>query len=64
MAKGLAVHSAEVVSTHKDQLIKGFQGLMDSEAFIDAITYTTNGTKQVQSRFEMADNMFREVFDA
>ncbi len=64
MATGLSKYDRSVVEGHAGQLRDAFYKLMENEEFIAAITYGTNDTRRVLSRFNMAQRMFLEVFGA
>ncbi|MBN2529919.1 MAG: DUF262 domain-containing protein [Deltaproteobacteria bacterium] len=50
-----------VVQTHAEKIKSAFFGLIEDGGFNQAITYSTNHTKQVRFRFEMAQKAFKEV---
>ena len=62
MCTGLAWYDADAVKAKKKVLLSAFYRLLESEEFNDAITLGTNQTNRVRARFEMADEMFLEVF--
>ena len=64
MSTGLSRYSLEVVKERAATLRKEFYKLMEVEDFAHAITYGTNGARQVRKRFEMAETMFKDVFGA
>ncbi len=61
MSTGLARYSNAQVKERADGLRHAFYPLLDDETFNDAITYSPNSTNKVRKRFEMAEQMFREV---
>lgn len=61
MSTGLARYSEEIVTENSDELKSAFYELLEDEEFNDAITYGPNSSKKVKIRFEMADEMFKEV---
>ena len=64
MTTGLSRYPKSLVESHSEKLKKGFYRLMDDVDFFDSITYGTNGTRKVKSRFHIAGEMFKEVFGA
>lgn len=64
MSTGLARYPESRVEENAEVLRKMFLKLMDDEQFIKAITYSTNSTKAVNTRFRIAKAMLAEVFDA
>jgi len=42
------------IAANADSIRRGFRDLISNDAFSHAITYSTNSTRQVQSRFQMA----------
>ena len=62
MCTGLARYDADAVRAKKKALLSAFYRLLENEEFNDAITLGTNQTNRVRARFEMADEMFLEVF--
>lgn len=62
MSTGLARYDGQTVEANKRALRSSFYRLLTNEEFNDAITLGTNQTNRVQQRFEMATEMFREVF--
>ena len=62
MSTGLARYPNELVVEKAKELKGAFYPLLENETFIDAITYSPNSTNKVQRRFELAGNMFKEVF--
>lgn len=64
IATGLSRIDFDVVNTHADALQEKFYELMGDDDFIAAVTYGTNDTKRVTSRFQIANAMFAEVFGA
>jgi hypothetical protein len=64
MSTGLSRHPEHIVEAHVEDLRVGFYHLMDDDIFIRAITYGPNDARRVKERFDLALNMFQEVFDA
>jgi hypothetical protein len=64
MATGLCRYPEHIVESRSDALRTAFYGLMENDEFIKAITYSVNDMRKVRGRFGMADQMFKEVFDA
>lgn len=64
MAQGLADRSEGEVADHADRLRQALYTLFENPTFNKAITYGPNSPKEVRTRFEMAQSMLREVFDA
>jgi hypothetical protein len=54
----------ERVAAKADALRQAFYDRMDDPVFTKAITYGPNSPKEVRARFRIANEMFREVFDA
>ena len=63
MSTGLSRRSLQDVEARADIIKDKFYMLMSSELFIKSITYSPNSTKNVRFRFEVADILFKEVFD-
>lgn len=64
MITGLSRVNETTVSARAENLRQKFYSLMENERFIKSITYGPNSPKEVRTRFEIADQMFLEVFDA
>ena len=64
MSTGLSRYPEKEVESRIGDLKNKFYPLMTDNEFLTAITYSTNGTKQVQHRFRIANAMFEEVFCA
>ena len=62
MSTGLSQYEENEVRKNITSLRSSFYHLLDTEEFNDAITLGTNQTNRVRRRFEMAHDMFREVF--
>lgn len=62
MCTGLARYDADTVKAKKKALLSAFYRLLENEEFNAAITLGTNQTNRVRTRFEMANEMFLEVF--
>ena len=61
MSTGLAVYDVDTVKEYKTSLLSAFYRLLEDVDFNDAITLGTNQANRVRRRFEMANQMFREV---
>lgn len=64
MTTGLSHYAEDHIVTEANAFRSAFFDLLRNEQFNAAITYATNGQKSVQLRFEMAEQMFREVLGA
>ncbi len=64
MAGSLSNIDEALVSTRAEQLRQAFYQRMDDQRFIKAVTYGPNTPKEVRTRFEIAAEMMKEVFDA
>ena len=64
MSTGLSRYPEEMVKSRAKAIRSAFYSLMTNDEFLTAITYSTNGTKQVRYRFHATEKMFEEVFDA
>lgn len=64
MITGLSKVDEATVSAKADLMRNRFYARMDDERFIKSITYGPNSPKEVRTRFEIAEQMFHEVFDA
>lgn len=64
MMAELSKRDAESVDSKSAELREAFYDLMDNPTFTKAITYGPNTPKEVRTRFEIAAQMMREVFDA
>ena len=62
MCTGLSAYDEGIVKEKRSSLLTAFYGLLDDVEFNDAITLGTNQVIRVKRRFEMANEMFREVF--
>lgn len=62
MSTGLAKYDEDTVRKNETALLVEFYDLLDDADFNDAITLGTNQANRVKQRFEMANQMFREVF--
>ncbi len=62
MSAGLARYPNETVMEKADEFRDAFYPLLENSEFNDAITYSPNSTNKVKRRFEMAGEMFKEVF--
>lgn len=63
MSTRLGRYSEEVVADLAEAFKGRFYPLLADEEFTGAITYSPNSTKNVKKRFELADAVFKEVFD-
>ena len=64
MSTGLSRYPTSVVDRHSNRFVHRVSQLLANEDFIAAITYSTNQTRRVQSRFNMAEAIFKEVLGA
>lgn len=64
MSTGLSRYPTSVVDRHSNRFVHRVSQLLANEDFIAAITYSTNQTRRVQSRFNMAEAVFKEVLGA
>lgn len=64
MITGLSRIDERVAVAHTEALRRRFYACMDDERFIKSITYGPNSPKEVRTRFEVAAQMFGEVFGA
>lgn len=64
MSTGLSRFSPQTVEANSAAARGAFYWLMGNEDFVDAITSGTSDVKQVKRRFELAADMFKEVFGA
>ena len=64
MSTGLSCYSEDHIRRNAAALLDVFFDLLASERFNTAITYATNDQKRVRARFEMTEEMFREVLGA
>ena len=64
MSTGLADYDECLVESSSDRLRQALSTRMDDPNFVRSISYGPNSPKEVQTRFEIAHAMFREVFDA
>lgn len=62
MATGLSRYDERQVNSNEARLRTGFYRLLNDQEFNDAITLGTNQRNRVELRFQMANQMFREVF--
>ncbi len=63
MSTHLAKYSESRVEENAEILRRKFFELMDDEKFLNAISFSTNSTLAVNTRFNIAQSTFREVFD-
>jgi hypothetical protein len=61
MSTGLANYPETTVKEKADALRTAYYPLLENPKFIDAITYSPNSTTKVQTRFQLAMQMFKEV---
>ena len=64
MSTGLSRYPKEIVEEKADTIREAFYRLMENKDFVEAITLGPNSANQVEHRFDMAQKMFKEVFDA
>ena len=64
MCTGLSRYEVDAVAAQKTAFQSAFYRLLKEEEFYDAISLGTNQTNKVKRRFEMANEMFQEVFGA
>jgi hypothetical protein len=64
MSTGLSHFEEPEVLNRSVRLCQAFYELMKDQRFVSAITYSPNTPKEVRTRFTIANDMFREVFDA
>ena len=64
MSTGLSRYSEDRVSARAEQLRSAILELLENDEFIDAITYSTNGTLRVRVRFRQTRSVFEEVLGA
>ena len=62
MSTGLTEYDEDAVANNETALLVEFYRLLDNPDFNDAITLGTNQANRVRRRFEMVNQMFREVF--
>jgi hypothetical protein len=61
---GLSRYPEQKVEAHAGKLKQSFSMLMNDYQFMKSITSGTNSRNSVRTRFKMATEMFKEVFDA
>jgi hypothetical protein len=49
------------IEKHAKEMYRIVHNLLDDETFVHAITYSTNSTRQVRTRFEMMDKAINEA---
>ena len=64
MSTGLSRYSEERVESHADELCSALQDLLANEEFNDSITYATNGTPRVRTRFQLTRSVFEGILGA
>ena len=64
MTTGLSRYDESQVNSNEARLLTRFYQLLNDPEFNDAITLGTNQANRVKCRFQMANQMFREVFGA
>ena len=64
MSTGLSRYETERVQERKEPLRDAIFKLLNDEMFNTAITHTTNHTKKVKNRFQLAQKVFLEILDA
>jgi Protein of unknown function DUF262 len=62
MTRTLSLVSETLVAKRAEELRQAFYVLMDDGHFVRAITNGPNGSKQVRARFEIVEEMMKEVF--
>jgi hypothetical protein len=61
LSTGLSRYLEDIVDANKDLLCQRVYLLMEDPDFVKAITYSTNSLSQVQYRFKVMTEVFREV---
>ena len=61
MCTGLSRYSTETVKARKHALLEEFYTLLEDEVFVNTISLSTNQTAKVHWRFDMANDMLKEV---
>lgn len=64
MSTGLSRYPTFLVNRQSNQVIQRVSELLANEEFAAAITHSTNHTSRVQTRFRMAEKIFKEVLGA
>ena len=64
MSTGLCKYETRYVSEYADAVREAIVNLLQNEEFQAAISFGTNGTKQVKTRFNMAHTAIKEVLGA
>jgi hypothetical protein len=64
MSTGLSRYPEHLVEARQKKLREAFYTLMVNDEFVKSITYSVNDVKKVRYRFAVAEEMFKEVFDA
>lgn len=64
MSTGLSRYSSHLVDSNSDRFVRRVSELLLNDDFSVAITHSTNHTKRVQTRFKMAEEVFKEVLGA
>lgn len=62
MCTGLSTYDENTIKANRKAILSGFYRLLGNEEFNDAISLGTNQANKVKKRFEMANEMFSEVF--
>ena len=64
MSTGLSRCPSHLVDGRSDQLVSRVSDLLADDQFSVSISHSTNDTKHVQTRFRMAEEVFKEVLGA
>ena len=64
MSTGLSCYSEDRVRSHANDLRSAIQELLENDEFNNSITYATNGTPRVRTRFEQTRGVFEEILGA
>ena len=64
MSTGFSYYPLSAVQEHEDAIIRQINDLISDEEFKVAITYSTNDTKRVKKRFDLAQLALKEVLGA
>lgn len=62
MSVGLADRPRKLVKKYMHEILARVRELLADEAFVNAITRGTNDSRNVRTRFEMANEMFQDIF--
>ena len=61
MSTGLSRYSEERVESHARELRSAIQDLLENDEFNNSITYATNGTPRVRTRFQLTRSVFEGI---